>query len=70
MSGPTISVGWEYEVPFEEVQSARQSLRAELKAYFNTDPEDLTDVEVARFVVRSSHPTGRYLRPDVSGLGF
>jgi hypothetical protein len=66
----TISVGWEYEVPLEEIQSARQSLRTELEAYFHSDPESLTDAEVARFVVRSSHPTGRYLRPHITGLGY
>lgn len=70
MSVHTISVGWEYEVPLEEIQSARMSLRTELEAYYHADPDGLTDAEVARFVVRSSHPTGRYLRSDVFGLGY
>lgn len=66
----TIAVGWEYEVPIEEVDAAREAQRAELQAFYQSAPESLTDEDVARFLVRTAHPTSRYLRPDVTGLGY
>lgn len=66
-----IAVGWEHEVPIDEVQVARDNRRAELEAFFHMPVDKLTDADVARFIVRSAHPTARYLRPDVMNqLGF
>ncbi len=65
----SVSVGWEYEVPAEEVQEARDSRRAELESYYGAAAESLTDLEVARYLVRMAHPTARYLRPGM-GIGF
>lgn len=66
----TVAVGWEYEVPFEEVQTFRQTNRAELEQYYNAAETTLPDADVARYMVRTAHPTTRYLRSDVTGLGF
>lgn len=61
----SVAVGWEYEVPMEEVMHARAHSRAELEGYYGAEAGSLTDQEVARYLVRSTHPTGRYLRPGL-----
>jgi hypothetical protein len=65
----TVSVGWEYEVPVEEVQSARDFEREGLELYFGAPVETLSDKDVAQYLVRTAHPTTRYLRDGVS-LGY
>jgi hypothetical protein len=61
-SAQVIEVGWEYEVPLTDVIEARNSLAAELEAYYHAPVADLTDKDVARLLVRRSHPTTRYVR--------
>lgn len=39
-------------------------------SYFLTSVEDVSDKEIAQFLVRCSHPSTHYLRSDVRGLGF
>lgn len=65
----SVAVGWEYEVPVEEIEQARDNSRAELESYYGATVDSLTDLEVARYLVRTAHPTGRYLSPGM-GLGF
>lgn len=66
----TVAVGWEYEVPVEEIQAARSTLQEELESHFFTSVDSLTDTDVARFLVRTAHPTTRYLKPNSVELGF
>lgn len=66
----TIAVGWEYEVPADDVEAAREADRAGLEAYFHTPAELLSGEDIARYLVRTAHPTTRYLRSDVTGLGY
>lgn len=70
MGSRTVPIGWEYEVPVEEILAARHDLRAELEAYFHADAASLTDLDIARFMVRHAHGTGRYLSPALGSLGF
>lgn len=65
----SVAVGWEFEVPLEEVREARESHQAELEAHYGAAVESLTDLEIARHLVRIAHPTGRYLSPGLS-VGF
>lgn len=66
----TIAVGWEHEVPLEDVQSARSTRAAELERFFQVAADTLTDREVAQYLVRVTHPSTHYLRADVTGLGY
>lgn len=66
----SVAVGWEYEVPLEEVLAAREHDRAQLEGFYHAAVESLTDCDVARYILRAAHPTSRYLRPEVGDLGF
>lgn len=63
-----IEVGWEYEVPLAEVVEARDALTHELESYYHVSVRELTDKDVARFLVRRSHPGSRYLCLDGAQL--
>lgn len=60
----TIAVGWEFEVPLSEVAEARVSLERELEAHYHAPVAALTDLDVARYLVRTAQPVQRYLRAD------
>jgi len=70
MGRQTIEVGWDYEVPLDEVEVFRSERARELECYYGVDAESLTDLEVARYMVRSSHPSTRYLKNEQHDLVF
>ncbi|MFO7173585.1 MAG: hypothetical protein DIU70_011595 [Bacillota bacterium] len=59
-----IEVDWEHVVPLADVQEARISLAEELAAYYHAPVDELTDLDVARYLVRVQGL--RYLRPGLS----
>lgn len=59
-----IPVGWEFEVPVWEIEEARLSLAGELEGFYHTPVAQLTDLDVARYLVRTATPRQRYLRFD------
>lgn len=70
MIGRTIPVGWEHEVPVDEVQHFRNTRTEELEGYFGAPLRSLSDTDVARYMVRISHPSPRYLKAGVTNLVF
>ncbi len=62
MDRRTIPVGWEHEVPVEEVEMFREQNGVQLEHHFGTPACNLTDSEVARYMVKISHPSPRYLK--------
>lgn len=64
MTAKVISIGWEYEVPIADVEAARVSLAKELEEFYHAPAHELTNRDVARFLVRLHHPATRYLRPQ------
>lgn len=64
--GDVITVGWEHEVPLADVREARLTLHEALEAYYHAPVHDLTDQDVARYLVRVS--SARYLRPGLWAL--
>lgn len=70
MGRQTIEVGWDYEVPLDEVEMFRSERARELESYYGVSAESLTDREVARYMVRISHPSTRYLKSGQTELVF
>lgn len=70
MNPRTIEVGWEHEVPVDEVQQFRDTRPAELEGYYGAPVRKLSDYEVARYMVRISHPSPRYLKAGLPDLVF
>jgi hypothetical protein len=66
MNPRTIEVGWEYEVPVDEIQQFRDTRAAELESYYGTPASELSDFEVAKYMVRITHPSPRYLKAGVA----
>ncbi len=60
-----IQVGWEYEVPLDHVHDARVELADRLEAYYHAAVHALTDLDVARYLVRTAEPPQRYLCANV-----
>ncbi|MFZ5815146.1 MAG: hypothetical protein ACOY93_07560 [Bacillota bacterium] len=68
MNPRTIEVGWEHEVPVDEVRQFRDTRTEELEAHYGVPVQQLTDMDVAKYMVRISHPSPRYLKPGLTGL--
>jgi len=64
MDGQTIEVGWDYEVPLDEIEVFRSERARELEGYYGVPVRSLTDREVARYMVLSSHPSTRDLKNE------
>lgn len=70
MDRHTIEVGWEYEVPVDEVEMFRNTQAHELEDYYGVPVKNLSDYEVAKYMVRISHPSPRYLKAGQADLVF
>jgi len=70
MNRHTIEVGWDYEVPVDEVAMFRDLRAHDLEGYYGVPVEKLTDSDVAKYMVRISHPSPRYLKAGQTDLVF
>jgi len=62
MGRHTIEVGWEHEVPVDEVELFREQSAHELEEHYGAPVRELSDHDVAKYMVRISHPSPRYLK--------
>lgn len=70
MDRHTIEVGWEHEVPGDEVLQFRDIRSAELEGYYGTSIRNISDLEVAKYMVRLSFGSSRYLKVGLPDLVF
>lgn len=70
MNPHTIAVGWDYEVPLDEVRQFRDTRAYELEGYYGAPVRTLSDHDVAKYMVRISHPSPRYLKAGLPDLVF
>lgn len=70
MNPHTIEVDWEHAVPVDEVRQFRDTHAAELEGYYGAGVRTLSDYAVARYMVRISHPSPRYLKAGMADLVF
>lgn len=70
MNRRTIEVGWDYEVPGDEVEQFRDTRSAELEGYYGSPVRTLSDNDIAKYMVRISHPSPRYLKAGHTDLVF
>lgn len=66
----TIEVDWEHEVPADEVQHFRDTRAPELEGYYGRSIHNLSDCDIAKYMVRLSHPSPRYLKAGLTDLVF
>lgn len=70
MNPETVEVGWEHEVPLAEVRQFRDVRTAELEGYYGAPVRTLSDFDIAKYMVRISHPSSRYLKTGMTNLVF